>query len=87
MMDCTNNTAMKYHIEFGAEKCKIVKIGHGQAANIELYGTHLEETDKYKYLGEINHKANLKDHIEELKGKIYAESLPKQDIKNSGESG
>ena len=27
MMDCTNNIAKRYHIEFGAEKCKIIKIG------------------------------------------------------------
>ncbi len=73
MMDCTNDIAMRYHIEFGAEKCKIVRIGRGAQAKIELNNTILEETNKYKYLGEIiNNKANLKDHIEELKGKVYA---------------
>ena len=32
--------------------------------------SQLEETNKYKYLGEIiNNKGNLKDHLEELRGK------------------
>ncbi len=25
MMDCTSDVARRYHIEFGAEKCKVVK--------------------------------------------------------------
>ncbi len=73
MMDCTNNIAKRYHIEFGAEKCKIVKIGRGKSADIILNSTKLEESTKYKYLGEIiNNRANLKDHIQELKGKTQA---------------
>ncbi len=73
MLDTTNDIARRYHIEFGAEKCKVVRIGRGKQAKIMLNGQALEETTKYKYLGEIiNNKANLKDHIEELKGKVQA---------------
>ncbi len=49
------------------------KIGSGKQSSIRLNETTLEETNKYKYLGEIiNSKANQKDHIEELKGKVHA---------------
>ncbi len=73
MMECTNDIARKYHIEFGAAKCKIVRIGNGPKAEVQLNDQPLEETTKYKYLGEtINNKGNLKDHINELKGKITA---------------
>ncbi len=73
MLDTTNDIAKRYHIQFGAEKCKVVRIGRGKQANIMLNGQSLEKTTKYKYLGEIiNNKANLKDHIEELKGKVQA---------------
>ena len=37
-----------------------------------LYQT-LEYTNKYKYLGEtLNEKANLENHIQEVKGKVEA---------------
>ena len=29
MLDITNHVTLKYHIEFGAAKCKVVKIGIG----------------------------------------------------------
>ena len=29
MLDVTNNVALKYHIEFGTPKCKVIKIGTG----------------------------------------------------------
>ncbi len=73
MMECTNDVARRYHVEFGVAKCKIVRIGKGPKATIYLNDQPLEETNKYKYLGEtINNKANLKDHISELKGKVAA---------------
>ncbi len=73
MMDTTEDIAKRYHIEFGVEKCKVVKIGPGRKSKIILNNKELEETTNYKYLGEIiNNKANLKDHIEELKGKAEA---------------
>ncbi len=73
MMECTNDVAKRYHIEFGAAKCKIIRIGNGPKADISLNNTQLEETNKYKYLGEIiNNKGSLKDHLEELRGKTHA---------------
>ena len=41
----------KYHIEFGAAKCKVVRIGPDQESKITLNNTTLEEVPKYKYLG------------------------------------
>ncbi len=73
MMDCTNHVALKYHIEFGAPKCKIIKIGKGQKTEAKIGNTQLEETLTYKYLGEIiNNKANLKHHLEETRNKVNA---------------
>ena len=73
MMECTNDVARRYHVEFRVAKCKILRIGKGPVASINLNDQPLEETTKYKYLGEtINNKANLRDHINELKGKVAA---------------
>ena len=73
MLDTTNHVAKKYHIEFGAAKCKVVKIGKGPSSKITLNGQILEEVEAYKYLGEmINNKGNLSAHITELKKKIQA---------------
>ncbi len=70
MMNATNDIAQRYHIEFGAAKCKVVRIGPGKKSSIKLGETVLEETENYKYLGEIlNKKATRKDHIKALKGK------------------
>ncbi len=71
MLDVTNDIAMRYHIEFGAPKCKVVKIGPGKPSKIKLGNTVLEETDSYKYLGEIfNKNGNNKDHIEAIRNKV-----------------
>ena len=73
MLDVTNHIALKKHIEFGAPKCKIVKIGRGPKTQIILNGVILEEVPAYKYLGNmINSKGNLEAQIETLKGKIHA---------------
>ena len=56
-MDITNHVAKKYHIEFGAAKCKVMRIGPGQESKITLNDTILEVVPKYKYLGKnIQHK-------------------------------
>ena len=52
-MDSTNNTAMKYHSEFKAKKCTVVKLGSDKQPNVKVYEAILEETEQYKYLGEI----------------------------------
>ena len=73
MLDITNHVALKYHIEFGAAKCKVVKIGKGKKSTIKLNGQILEEVDTYKYLGElISKKNNLEAHIEATETKIHA---------------
>ena len=73
MLDITNHVAKKYHIEFGAAKCKVVKIGKGPSSKLTLNGQILEEVEAYKYLGEmINNKGNLSAHITELEKKIQA---------------
>ena len=73
ILDIANHVAKKYHIVFGAAKCKVIKIGKGPASNLKLDGEILEETNSYKYLGEIfNNKGNLEDHIKGLEGKIHA---------------
>ena len=73
MLDITNHIALKNHIEFGAPKCKIVKLGRGPKTHINLNDVILEEVPAYKYLGNmINNKGNLEAQIETLKGKIHA---------------
>ena len=73
MMDTTNHVAMKYHVEFGAPKCKVVRCGPGRKPKIELNGQVLEKVKAYKYLGVmINNKDYLEDQISNLKGKITA---------------
>ena len=73
MLDITNHVALKYHIEFGAAKCKVVRIGKGKKSAIKLNGQILEEVDTYKYLGElISKKNNLEAHIEATETKIHA---------------
>ena len=73
MLDITNHVAKKYHIEFGAAKCKVVKIGPGPKSKITLNNTTLEEVLKYKYLGKIyNSKGNIEEHLKETENKITA---------------
>ena len=63
----------KYHIEFGAAICKVVKIGKGPKSNILLNNQVLEEVETYKYLGEVfDNKGNMEAHIKAIEGKIYA---------------
>ena len=63
--------ANKYHIQFGAAKCKVIKREKGKKSSLKLNGEELEEVSAYKYLGEIlNNKGNLSDHIAEVERKI-----------------
>ena len=73
ILNVTNYVAQKYHIEFGAAKCKVVKIGKGTKSEIRLNNQILEEVTSYKYLGElINNKGNLEDHLTATQNKIRA---------------
>ena len=63
--------ANKYHIQFDAAKCKVIKRGKGKKSVLKLNGETLEEVPKYKYLGEmINNKGNLSEHITEIEKKV-----------------
>ena len=71
ILDTTNHVANKYHIQFGAAKCKVIKRGKGKTSSLTLNGETLEEVPTYKYLGEIiNNKGNLTDHIAEIERKV-----------------
>ena len=71
ILNITNHVANKYHIQFGAAKCKIIKRGKGKKSSLTLNGEILEEVSTYKYLGEtINNKGNLADHISEIERKV-----------------
>ena len=71
MLDTTNHVALKYHIQFRAAKCKVIRKGKGKKSKLNLNGETLEEVTTYKYLGEIiNNKGNLSDHISEVEKKI-----------------
>ena len=71
MLESTNHTTNKYHIEFRkpkSNKMKRARKNTGTTGNMEL-----EVADKYKYLGQIiNHKGNLMDHLKMVKGKTEA---------------
>ena len=47
IVNVTNYVAQKYHIEFGAAKCKVVKIGKGTKSEIRLNNQILEEVTSY----------------------------------------
>ena len=71
ILDVTNHVALKYRIQFGAAKCKVIRKGKGRKSNLKLNGEVLVEMTTYKFLGEINNnKSNLTDHINEIEKKI-----------------
>ncbi len=74
ILDITNDTSLRYHIEYGKPKSKVMKIGSKiKDEKFHLGNMDLEFTTKYKYLGTVkNDKNNLKDHITEIKSKCEA---------------
>ncbi len=74
MLDIVNEISKRYHIEFGLEKSKAMKIGGKKDTNpFTLGNMTINFTDQYKYLGNIqNNKNNLKDQITEVKRKAEA---------------
>ncbi len=73
MLDITYEIASRYRIVFGKEKSKVMKIGSNKQTHLILGSIDIEETDKYKYLGEMmNNKGNLEDHRHMLEGKVEA---------------
>ena len=74
LLDSTNHTSKKYHVEFGMSKTKVMRPGkHKMSINLKIGDKNIDETDKYTYLGDINNKAmNLKDQIKAIEGKVEA---------------
>ena len=74
LLDKTNQTSNKYHVEFGMPKTKYLRPGNQKnTINLKLGDMNVEETDKYTYLGEVNNKLmNLKDQIRNIEGKVEA---------------
>lgn len=72
MLNITDETAGIYHIEFGEEKSKAMKIGGNKTLpDLRLGDMKLAYSDKYKYLGFMqNKKNNLEDHIKLITGKV-----------------
>jgi hypothetical protein len=74
MLDVTNDIACRYHIEFGTEKSKVIKVGRKKdKIPIHLGDKILEYCETYKYLGEtINNKMSLTQQITGTKQKTEA---------------
>jgi len=74
MLNITREIADRYHIEFGEEKSKVMKLGRSKCEEKLMIGEmELRRCKEYKYLGVvINEKNNLADHIEETKRKSEA---------------
>ena len=74
ILNITNDIAGRYHIEFGEEKSKVMKIGAPKnKPEFKLGSMKMEYRDCYKYLGLLlNTKNNLDDHIKSTKGKAEA---------------
>ena len=74
LLDSTNDTSKKYHVEFGMPKTKYLRGGKPKSPiELKIDEKTIEETEKYTYLGEIiNQRMNLKDHIKNMEGKVEA---------------
>ena len=73
-LDITNDTSLKFHVEYGMAKTKYLKTGKTKnQINLKLGNRTVEETEKYTYLGEVNNrKMNLEDQIKTIEGKVEA---------------
>ena len=74
LLDITNDTSLKYHVEYGMPKTNYLRIGGKKdPVEMKLGQNTLKETEKYTYLGEINNnKMNLKDQIQAIGRKVEA---------------
>ena len=77
LLDLTDHTSKKYHVEFGMPKTKFLRPGKSNTNNkkieLKLGENTIEETEKYTYLGEVNNRGmNLKDQIKSIEGKVEA---------------
>ena len=74
MLDTTYDVACRFHIEFGANKSKVLVMGkRTNTPSFNLGPMKLECVNHYKYLGqEKNYKNNLDDIIKGIKSKREA---------------
>ena len=77
LLNITNDTSQRYHVEFGMPKTKYLRAVKAQGTiELKLGERTIEETDKYVYLGEVNNKKmNLQEQIKKHRGQDRA-SLP-----------
>ena len=73
-LDITNDTSLKFHVEYGMAKTKYLRTGKLKTPITLNLGTQtIEETEKYTYLGEINNrKMNMSNQITAIIGKVEA---------------
>ena len=73
MLNITDQTAGKYHIEFGKVKSQAQALGNLEKIAFKLGEMTLDYTNSYKYLGHTqNTKNNLEDHLTETRKKVEA---------------
>ena len=74
LLNTTERTSKRYHIEFGRAKSQALKIGRNNLKPaFKLGDMPIDNTTTYKYLGEVfNDRENLTDHIKQLEGKAEA---------------
>ena len=75
MLDRVSDFAIKHKLRWGADKCKVMRIGKhtDEKQKWQLGSLEIEETECYKYLGDIvtNDGKNLKN-LEARKNKTFA---------------
>ena len=73
-LDITNDTSLKFHVEYGMAKTKYLRTGKPKATiQLKLGDKIIEETEKYTYLGEVNNKLmNMAHQITSIEGKTEA---------------
>ena len=74
LLDITENTSKKYHVEFGMPKTKYLRTSKKKdQIELKIGDRIIEETDQYTYLGEVNNKLmNLKHQIMNIERKVEA---------------
>ncbi len=81
MLDITERTTSKYHIEYGAPKCNVMNIsGKEMKPNFILGTMEFKYTDIDKYLGFLQNTKNMKTHLHTLKGNTDTGASRKHNI-------
>ncbi len=74
MLDITEMTGQKYHIEYGTLKSNVMKISRNRNKPKFILGNiEIEYNNNYKYLGFMQITTNnMKDNLQTVKGKLEA---------------